>query len=115
MAASSSFCRRGFWARFLSFIIFARKALRERDFGRVKQLINLTWSNLHDLGLSIPEADDLIGKIGRIGGAAKLCGACGGGIMLACHENKEALKKVISDEGYTPWETELGAEGVRIE
>lgn len=92
-----------------------RKALREKDFPRVKQLINLTWSNLHDLGLSIPEADDLIAKIGEIGGAAKLCGACGGGILLAYHEDKKALKKVIRDAGYQPFETELGADGVRLE
>lgn len=92
-----------------------RKALREKDFARVKQLINLTWSNLSELGLSIPEADVVIKKIGDIGGAAKLCGACGGGIMLAYHEDKKALKKVIRDAGYSPFETELGAEGARIE
>jgi mevalonate kinase len=92
-----------------------RKSLREKDFPRVKQLINLTWSNLSDLGLSIPEADDLIAKIGEIGGASKLCGACGGGILLAYHEDKKALKKVIRDAGYQPFETELGAEGVRVE
>jgi mevalonate kinase len=92
-----------------------RKALREKDFPRVKELINLAWKNLSELGLSIPEADAVIGKIREIGGAAKLCGACGGGIMLAYHEDKESLKKVIRDAGFTPWETELGAEGVRVE
>ncbi len=92
-----------------------RTALRNRDFPRVKELINLAWKNLSELGLSIPEADNLISKIQGIGGAAKLCGACGGGIMLSCHEDKEALKKVIRDAGCTPWETEMGAEGVRLE
>ncbi|MCK4714988.1 MAG: hypothetical protein KAT35_05395, partial [Candidatus Aenigmarchaeota archaeon] len=92
-----------------------RKALREKDFPRVKELINLAWKNLSELGLSVPEADGVIGKIREIGGAAKLCGSLGGGIMLACHEDKEALKKVIRDAGFTPWETELGAEGVRLE
>jgi mevalonate kinase len=92
-----------------------RRALREKDFPRVKQIINLTWSNLKDLGLSIPEADEVIAKINAIGGAAKLCGACGGGILLAYHEDKNALKKVIREDGYSPFETELGAEGARLE
>ncbi len=92
-----------------------RCALKEKDFERVKQLINLTWSNLHDLGLSIPEADEVIAKVNAMGGAAKLCGACGGGIMMAYHEDKKALKKVIREAGYSPWETELGAEGACIE
>lgn len=92
-----------------------RQALKSKDFAKVKELINLAWKNLSELGLSIPEADDLIAKIREMGGAAKLCGACGGGIMLAYHEDKEALKKLISDSGYTPWETELGAGGIRIE
>ncbi len=92
-----------------------RAALKDRDFKKVKELINLAWKNLSELGLSIPEADDLIARVRETGGAAKLCGACGGGIMLAYHEDKEALKKVIRDAGYTPWETKLGAEGARIE
>jgi mevalonate kinase len=92
-----------------------RDALKNKDFAKVKELINLVWKNLSELGLSIPEADDLIGKVREIGGAAKLCGACGGGIMLAYHEDKDALKKVIRDAGYSPWETELGSDGVRIE
>lgn len=92
-----------------------RNALGEKDFPRVKQLINLAWSNLHDLGLSIPEADEIIRKIGEMGGAAKLCGACGGGIMLAYHEDKKALKKLIRDAGYSPFETELGADGAKVE
>ncbi len=92
-----------------------RKALRESDFQRVKELINLAWKNLSDLGLSIPEADEVIEKIVSLGGAAKLCGACGGGILLAYHEDKERLKEVIKETGYEPWEVKLGVEGVRRE
>jgi mevalonate kinase len=92
-----------------------REALKAKEFARVKELIDLAWKNLSELGLSVPEADGVIAKIREIGGAAKLCGACGGGIMLAYHDDKEALKKVIEDAGYTPWETELGAEGAKVE
>ncbi len=92
-----------------------RKALRYKDFALVKELINTAWQNLYELGLSVPEADTVIKRIRDMGGAAKLCGACGGGIMLAYHEDKKALKKIIREAGFTPWETELGAEGVRLE
>jgi mevalonate kinase len=95
--------------------IAMRSALRQKDLSRAKELINLAWRNLSELGLSIPEADGLISRIRGMGGAAKLCGACGGGIMLAYHEDKEALKKLIREAGYSPWETELGAEGSRLE
>jgi mevalonate kinase len=95
--------------------IAMRKALREKDFKAVKDLINLAWKNLSELGLSIPEADRVIGDIRQVGGAAKLCGACGGGIMLAYHEDKALLKKTIRDAGYSPWETELGTEGVKVD
>jgi mevalonate kinase len=92
-----------------------RKALRERDSQKVSELINLAWDSLSALGLSLPEADEVIGRIRGIGGAAKLCGACGGGIMLAHHEDKENLKKTIREAGFSPWETELGADGARLE
>lgn len=92
-----------------------RKALRERDFQKVKELMNLAWKNLSELGLSVPEADEIINKIVSIGGAAKLCGACGGGIMLAYHEDKERLKNLIRESGYEPWDVELGVEGVKME
>ena len=92
-----------------------RSALRNNDFKKVKDMINLSWKNLSELGLSTPEVDEIIAKIVTMGGAAKLCGACGGGVMLACHENKDSLKKVIKESGYNPMETELGVDGVRVE
>jgi mevalonate kinase len=91
------------------------EALKAKDFGKVKELINLTWDNLSGLGLSIPEADDLIGKIKEIGGAAKLCGACYGGVMLCYHEDQKRLSEVIRESGYKPMEVELNVEGARLE
>lgn len=90
-----------------------RKALAERDPERIKALINRAWDSLSALGLSVPEADGLIAKIREAGGAAKLCGACGGGMMLAYHESPETIRKIIRDSGYEPMEVELGVEGVR--
>jgi len=50
-----------------------------------------------------------------IGGAAKLCGAGGGGVMLCYHEDREKLITTIRALGLEPWESELGVEGVRVE
>ncbi len=90
-------------------------ALKERNFEKVKELINFAWKILSELGLSVPEADKIAEEVKRIGGAAKLCGACGGGIMLCYHEDKEKLSETIRDLGYKPVQVELGVEGVRIE
>lgn len=92
-----------------------RVALKKRDSEKIKSLMNTAWDNLSALGLSIPEADTLIAKIKEAGGAAKLCGACGGGMMLAYHENPEVIRKIIEDAGYEPMEVELGVDGVKRE
>ncbi|MEM5812453.1 MAG: mevalonate kinase [Candidatus Aenigmatarchaeota archaeon] len=90
-------------------------ALKERDSEGIKSLINEDWTLLRDFGLSTPTADKLIEKIKSMGGAAKLCGACGGGMMLAYHEDLDRLKKAIKSEGFDPMEVKLGVEGVRVE
>ena len=80
----------------------------------MKEIINLAQKDLKDLGVSTPEIDGLVKAVQDIGGAAKLCGAGGGGIVLCWHEDKEKLKKAIEDAGFEPWETELGVEGVTV-
>ncbi len=92
-----------------------RTALKEKDSEKIRSLINRAWDNLRSLGLSVPEADELIAKIRGAGGAAKLCGACGGGMMLAYHKNPDVIRKIIKDAGYEPMEVELGVEGIRDE
>lgn len=90
-------------------------ALKRKDFKRMKEIINQTQRNLAEIGVSINEIDEIAGAVQKIGGAAKLCGAGGGGIMLCYHEDKRKLINLIKDIGYEPWETELAVEGVRIE
>jgi mevalonate kinase len=92
-----------------------RNALKERDFNKMKGLMNLAQENLAELGVSIPEIDKIAEEVRNIGGAAKLSGAGGGGVMLCYHEDKEKLINLIKNLGYEPWETELAVEGVRIE
>jgi len=92
-----------------------RKALKEKDFGKMQALINLAQRNLKQLGVSTPEIDTLAEAVFKIGGAAKLCGAGGGGVVLCYHRDKEKLKNKIRELGFEPMEVELGVEGVRVE
>lgn len=89
--------------------------LKLKDWDRMKETINLCQRNLKELGVSTEEIDSLVSAVQKAGGAAKLCGAGGGGVVLCWHEDTEKLKKVVSGAGYSPIETELGVEGVRVE
>lgn len=92
-----------------------RDALRQRDFSKMKALINFAQRYLAELGVSTPEIDKVAKAVLSIGGAAKLCGAGGGGTVLCYHENKIKLLDTIKSLGYPPIETDLGSEGVRVE
>ncbi|MCD6092725.1 MAG: mevalonate kinase [Candidatus Aenigmarchaeota archaeon] len=92
-----------------------REALKNKNFKRMKEIINMAQKNLSELGLSVKEIDDVYEHVKNIAGAAKLCGAGGGGAMLCYHEDKSKLIDTIKSLGYKYWETELGVDGVRIE
>jgi mevalonate kinase len=92
-----------------------RSALREKNFERMKEIINEAQKNLVELGVSTKKIDEISKRVKGIGGAAKLSGAGGGGVMLCYHEDKEKLIDLIKNMGYEPWETELGVEGVKVE
>lgn len=89
--------------------------LRRRNFQRMKEIINQTQKNLAELKISTEKIDEIAESVQEIGGAAKLCGAGGGGIVLCYHQDKGKLIDLIKNIGYDPWETELAVEGVRIE
>lgn len=91
------------------------KALKRNDIEIIKEIINEDQKLLAELGVSCKEIDKLCKEVKNIGGAAKLCGAGGGGIVLCYHEDKEKLKKVIKSLGYNPIEVELGVEGAKLE
>lgn len=92
-----------------------RDVLKEKNYNRMKEIINLTQDNLAKLGVSVPEIDRIVEKIRSIGGAAKGCGALGGGIVLCWHENKQKLLEALKEIGKEPIEVDLGVEGVRME
>lgn len=92
-----------------------KDVLAKKNFRRMKEIINEDQKLLAELGVSIKEIDTIAEAVRKIGGAAKLCGAGGGGVMLCYNEDKEKLIQTIKDLGYEPWETELAVEGVRLE
>lgn len=92
-----------------------RAVLKNKNFNRMKQIINDTQKILAEIGVSTSEIDKINSDIMSIGGAAKLCGAGGGGVVLCYHENKKKLIETIKKLGYEPLEVYLGVEGVRIE
>jgi mevalonate kinase len=92
-----------------------RDALKQKDFSKMKALINFAQRFLGELDVSTTDIDSISKAVLDIGGAAKLCGAGGGGTVLCYHEDKNKLIDTIKELGYKPMDVELGAEGVRIE
>lgn len=92
-----------------------RDVLKRKDYSRMMQIMNRTNDILSSFGLSIPETEAIYKKIVSLGGAAKMCGACYGGVMLAWHEEPEKIISAIRDLGFEPFQADLAVEGVRIE
>ena len=90
-------------------------ALKKKDFAIMKEMINIAQTNLAELGVSTDKIDSLVEEVRKIDGAAKLCGAGGGGTVLCYHENRSKLIKLIRDLEYKPLPASLGDEGLRVE
>ena len=82
---------------------------------KIGAIMDKAQTILAELGVSTPEIDSFADDVIKAGGHAKLCGAGGGGVVLCLHKDAGVLKKIAEDSGYRYWETELGAEGVRLE
>lgn len=92
-----------------------RDVLKRKDYPRMMDIMCRTNDILASFGLSIPETDTIYRKVREIGGAAKMCGACYGGVMLAWHEHPQEVVSAIRELGFEPFEADLAVEGVRIE
>lgn len=82
---------------------------------RMVEILNKDQRLLSELGVSCKEIDEISGAVIKIGGAAKLSGAGGGGAMICFHEDKQKLVQTIESLGYKYWNVEFAMEGVRIE
>ena len=92
-----------------------KSVLKKKNYTRMKDIINHTNNILTSFGLSTPDTEKIYDKIKSMGGAAKMCGACGDGMMLAWHEEPEKILKEMKKLGYGAYRAELGVEGVRVE
>jgi len=92
-----------------------KDALHDMDFGKMKGLMNFAQRSLKELGVSTDKIDVLHDEVLKIGGAAKLTGAGGGGVVICYHEDKDKLIDKIKSLGYEPLPVDLAAEGVRVE
>jgi mevalonate kinase len=91
------------------------EAIMNSDVKRIRDCVNKAQKNLAELGVSTTEIDELCKAVRNSGGAAKLSGAGGGGVVLCYHEDKLKLSEGISDLGLSATPTVLGEEGVRVE
>lgn len=92
-----------------------KDVLKHKDYKKMKDIINRTNDILSSLGLAIPETYHVYEEVKSLGGAAKMCGACYGGVMLCWHENPEEIIEAIEKIGFKPFEADLAVEGVRVE
>ncbi|MBI4895738.1 MAG: mevalonate kinase [Candidatus Aenigmarchaeota archaeon] len=92
-----------------------KDVLKHKDHKKMKDIINRTNAILSSLGLAIPETDHIYQEVKNLGGAAKMCGACYGGVMLCWHESPQEIVDAIKKIGFQPFEADLAVEGVRIE
>lgn len=98
--------------------IFSRYLRGEGDID-VTELIRENQRLLERLGVVSPSAQNIVGEIEKIGGAAKISGAggrkSGSGIILAYHKDPQKLLSLAKEMSLDIFSVKLGEEGVRWE
>ncbi len=92
-----------------------KEVLKKKNYAGMKEIMNRTNEILTSFGLSTPETEKIFEKIVSLGGAAKMCGACGGGMMLAWHKNPGKISDAMKKMGFDAYAADLAVEGVRVE
>lgn len=89
--------------------------IEKEDFENFKKLINQAQKDLKKLHVSSPKIDEIVRKVKRIGGVAKLSGAGGGGAILCFHHEKEKLISAVKKMNLPFFEAKIEKEGVKME
>ena len=92
-----------------------KEALKKKDTQTMKIIINKTQECLARLTVSTDTIDKIASEVRQMGGAAKLCGAGGGGVMLCWHPDTVKLTALIKTLGFESLQASLAVEGVRVE
>ena len=100
------------------------RALEARDASAVTELINLEWEARKTLssGVTSPEIDRIVSIARESGGAAKVCGAGGGGVVLVWavpgvtgDGPRERVAKALRESGLPPMDFRLDLRGLDVE
>lgn len=89
---------------------YGQRFLGEGDLERFGQVMNINHGLLSSIGVSCPELDKLVWAARKKSLGAKLCGAGGGGIMLALGDVGEDITKA----GGKVIKTRISEHGVRL-
>jgi mevalonate kinase len=93
-------------------------AIQKSDEPALISLLKRGEKNLERIQVVSKTTQKLIRTIEASGGAAKICGAGGfatnSGIVLAYHQNKQTLKKIIKPFAYLCFKVKLGVAGIHI-
>jgi len=88
--------------------------LREHDMEGVAELMRENQKILAEFGLSTPKIDRVCRLAEEAGGAGKLSGAGGGGIVVCWSPDLSGLQKKLENE-FQVFRVKLGADGVRVD
>ncbi len=100
------------------------RALEARDAAAVTELINLEWDARKTLGAGVtsPEIDRIVSIARGAGGAAKVCGAGGGGVVLVwavpdagVDGPRERVAKALQAEGLPTMDFRLDLRGLDVD
>lgn len=95
------------------------EAIHDENEVLFRQTLTKNEKLLEDMGIVSPDAKELIRKIEKSGGAAKISGAGGiaggSGIILAVHNKPETLMRIAKKHNYPSFQVALGGAGVRLE
>lgn len=97
------------------FVIEGKKALENKDFVKLGEIMNENHKILHTLGTSSKEIEKLINasiKAGAYG--AKVTGAGGGGSIIAISDNPEKVAEAIEKKKGKAYIVSIAKEGVKI-
>jgi len=96
-------------------VIEGKKALEEKDFVKLGEIMNKNQKILYTLGASSKEIEKLVSvaiKAGAYG--AKLTGAGGGGSIIALTDSPEKVARAIENRKGKAYITSIAKEGIKV-